>query len=127
MGGTMSRYMPEETIDEVVTPDLKQDLSSMDSSSFKKKHGKSKIEAHKYVSEARMTAAMKLQKAFQREQEKTASDRKAGEDLLKKPEPVKETEPVVEETVIEESTLEIIAEIPALKTLKKKNERSTEN
>ena len=42
------------------------------------------------------------------------------------PEPVKETEPVVEETVIEESTLEIIAEIPALKTLKKKNERSTE-
>jgi len=43
------------------------------------------------------------------------------------PEPVKETKPVVEETVVEESTLEIIAEIPALKTLKKKNERPTEN
>jgi hypothetical protein len=79
-----------EQVDEVVTADLKQDLSSLDSSSFKKKHGKSKIEAHKYVSEARMTAAMKLQKAFQREQEKTASERKAGEELLKKPEPVKE-------------------------------------
>ena len=43
------------------------------------------------------------------------------------PEPVKETEPVVEETVVEELTLEIIAEQSAPKTLKKKNERSTEN
>jgi hypothetical protein len=43
------------------------------------------------------------------------------------PEPVKEAEPVVEETVVEESTLEIIAEIPASKTPKKKNERPTEN
>lgn len=79
-----------EQVDEVVTTDLKQDLTSLDSGSFKKKHGKSKIEAHKYVSEARMTAAMKLQKAFQREQEKSAAERKAGEELMKKPQPVKE-------------------------------------
>ena len=32
-----------------------------------------------------MTAAMKLQKAFQREQEKRQSEKKAGEELLKKP------------------------------------------
>ena len=38
------------------------------------------------LDEVRMTAAMKLQQAFQREQEKTARERKAGEDLLKKKE-----------------------------------------
>jgi hypothetical protein len=43
------------------------------------------------------------------------------------PEPVKETEPVVEETVVDEPTLEIIAEQPAPKNTRKKNERSTEN
>lgn len=36
------------------------------------------------IKEARMTAAMKLQKAFQREQEKRESEKKAGEELLKK-------------------------------------------
>ena len=49
-------------------------------SAMKNKHG---VTAE--LSEARMTAAMKLQKAFQREQEKIASERKAGEELLKKP------------------------------------------
>jgi hypothetical protein len=43
------------------------------------------------------------------------------------PEPVKETEPVVEETVVDEPTLEIIAEQPAPKNIRKKNERPTEN
>jgi hypothetical protein len=43
------------------------------------------------------------------------------------PEPVKETEQVVEETVVDEPTLEIIAEQPAPKNTRKKNERSTEN
>jgi hypothetical protein len=47
------------------------------------------------LDEARMTAAMKLQQAFQREQEKTARERKAGEDLLKKNEPKKANEEVV--------------------------------
>lgn len=37
------------------------------------------------LEEARMSAAMKLQKAFQREQEKSERERKAGEELLKKP------------------------------------------
>ena len=37
------------------------------------------------IHEVRMTAAMKLQKAFQREQEKRESEKKAGEELLKKP------------------------------------------
>ena len=37
------------------------------------------------IEEVRMTAAMKLQKAFQREQEKRQSEKKAGEELLKKP------------------------------------------
>lgn len=36
------------------------------------------------LDEARMTAAMKLQKAFQREQEKSERERKAGEDLMNK-------------------------------------------
>ena len=36
------------------------------------------------LDEARMTAAMKLQKAFQREQEKRESEKKAGEELLNK-------------------------------------------
>ena len=49
-------------------------------SAMKTKHG---VTAE--LSEARTTAAMKLQKAFQREQEKIASERKAGEELLKKP------------------------------------------
>lgn len=48
--------------------------------------------SYKTFMEARMTAAMKLQKAFQREQEKTASERKAGEELLKKPAPQKTNE-----------------------------------
>ena len=49
--------------------------------------------------EVRMTAAMKLQKAFQREQEKSAAARKAGEELLKKkPEPVKEE--AIDETIV---------------------------
>jgi hypothetical protein len=43
------------------------------------------------------------------------------------PEPVKETELVVEEIVVDESTLEIIAETPAPITPKKKNERPTKN
>lgn len=47
--------------------------------------------------EVRMTAAMKLQKAFQREQEKAASARKAGEELLKKPAPQKTNESITEE------------------------------
>ena len=46
---------------------------------------------------------------------------------IPQPEPVKETEPIVEEIVVDEPTLEILAEIPAPKTLKKKNERSTKN
>lgn len=50
-----------------------------------------------HIEEARMTAAMKLQKAFQREQEKTASERKAGEELLKKP--VKEEAEVIDEAM----------------------------
>jgi hypothetical protein len=50
-----------------------------------------------HIEEARMTAAMKLQKAFQREQEKTASERKAGEELLKKP--VKEEAEVIDESM----------------------------
>ena len=49
-----------------------------------------KVVAKKKPFEEASSAAVKLQKAFQREQEKTASERKAGEDLLKKPEPVKE-------------------------------------
>lgn len=45
-----------------------------------------------YLEEARMSAAAKLQKAFEREQERTARERKAGEDLLNKnkEKPVKE-------------------------------------
>ena len=43
------------------------------------------------------------------------------------PEPVKETEHKVEVKMSGEPTLEILAENPALKTPKKKNERSTEN
>jgi len=43
------------------------------------------------------------------------------------PEPIKETESVAEEIVIDEPTLEIIAEQPAPKTPKKKNERPTKN
>jgi nicotinic acid mononucleotide adenylyltransferase len=50
-----------------------------------------------HIEEARMTAAMKLQKAFQREQEKVASERKAGEELLKKP--VKEEAEVIDESM----------------------------
>ena len=46
------------------------------------------------LDEVKMTAAMKLQQAFQREQEKTARERKAGEDLLKKNEPKKTNEEV---------------------------------
>lgn len=42
-------------------------------------------DSHGFVSEAKMTAAMKLQRAFHREQEKRQTERKAGEDLLKKP------------------------------------------
>lgn len=49
-----------------------------------------KMEEVEVVDEARMSAAVKLQRAFQREQEKSASERKAGEELMKKPEPVKE-------------------------------------
>lgn len=44
------------------------------------------------------SAAAKLQKAFQREQEKIASERKAGEELLKNPKP---TVPVKEDVVAE--------------------------
>lgn len=44
------------------------------------------------------SAAAKLQKAFQREQEKIASERKAGEELLKNPKP---TVPVKEDVVVE--------------------------
>jgi hypothetical protein len=44
------------------------------------------------------SAATKLQKAFQREQEKIASERKAGEELLKNPKP---TVPVKEDVVAE--------------------------
>jgi len=43
------------------------------------------------------------------------------------PEPVKEAEPEVEIKMSGEPTLEILAEDPALKTTKKKNERPTEN
>jgi hypothetical protein len=43
------------------------------------------------------------------------------------PEPVKEIEPEVEIKMSGEPTLEILAEDPALKTTKKKNERPTEN
>jgi hypothetical protein len=43
------------------------------------------------------------------------------------PEPVKETEPEVEVKMSDEPTLEIIAEQPAPKNTRKKNERSTEN
>jgi hypothetical protein len=53
-----------------------------------------------HIEEARMTAAMKLQKAFQREQEKSASERKAGEEFLKKKEEPKKTN---EEVSIDES------------------------
>ena len=48
------------------------------------------------IDEARMTAAMKLQNAFQREQEKSAAARKAGEELLKKKEEPKKTNEDVE-------------------------------
>lgn len=46
---------------------------------------------------------------------------------LSQSEPVTETEPVVDEIIIDEPTLETIAETSALKTPKKKNERPTEN
>jgi hypothetical protein len=43
------------------------------------------------------------------------------------PEPVKETKPEVEVKMGGEPTLEILAENPAPKNTRKKNERSTEN
>jgi len=51
-----------------------------------------KVVAKKKPFEEASSAAVKLQKAFQREQERTARERKAGEELMnqKKPEPVKE-------------------------------------
>lgn len=61
-------------------------------------------ELEKQLDEVRMTAAMKLQQAFQREQEKTARERKAGEDLLKKKEePKKTNEETVEEARVANS------------------------
>jgi hypothetical protein len=54
---------------------------------MKAQHG-----VHAELAEARMSAAVKLQRAFQREQEKSEASRKRAEELLKpkKPEPVKE-------------------------------------
>lgn len=68
-------------------------------------HGTRELEVAKKktnesLDEARMTAAMKLQKAFQSEQEKTARERKAGEELLKKNETPKKTN---EETELDEA------------------------
>jgi hypothetical protein len=54
-------------------------------------HGLRHMKVKHHLGEA--SAAAKLQKAFQREQEKIASERKAGEELLKKP--------VKEDTVLE--------------------------
>lgn len=65
-----------------------------------KKHAELKKNAKPVKEEAldeiKMTAAMKLQQAFQREQEKTARERKAGEDFLKKKEEPKKTNEEVE-------------------------------
>lgn len=79
-------------VEEVVGTHVKQDMTTLDSKAFKQKHGKSKSEAGKYVSEARMSAAVKLQRAFEREQQKSAASKERAKELLqpKKPEPVKE-------------------------------------
>lgn len=58
----------------------------------KKEKEKKEVKEETTLDEVKMTAAMKLQRAFQREQEKTARERKAGEDLLKKNEPKKTNE-----------------------------------
>ena len=59
-------------------------------------HGIRRMRIKHHLGEA--SAAAKLQKAFQREQDKIASERKAGEDLLKNPKP---TVPVKEDVVVE--------------------------
>lgn len=63
------------------------------------------------LDEVKMTAAMKLQQAFQREQEKTARERKAGEDLLKKNEPKKANEEVEIKEVRKANTASTRAEL----------------
>jgi len=75
------------------------------------------------LDEARMTAAMKLQQAFQREQEKTARERKAGEDLLKKKDEPKKTNEEVEQ--IDEAPKDHTIEAHGIKGMKRTPWRKT--
>ena len=113
----------EENISEIVMPQVKSDLGSLDKISFVKKHGITKTAAKEKVAEAKevgdipsgnespsnltvkkgktiafgsvteaTSAAVRLQRALQREKEKRERSERAGAALLnpKKPEPVKE-------------------------------------
>ena len=82
-----------EQIDEIIGSHVKNDIKSLDATSFAKKHGVKKSEAK--INEA-SSAALRLQKALQRAKEQREREERAGAALLK-PKP-RVQQPVKEET-----------------------------
>jgi hypothetical protein len=102
---TQPQATPRREVDEDA-PEAGEDINNQPSPALVRKNGKIKPAdalpdaemggtMSRYMPEARMSAAVKLQRAFQREQEKSAASRKRAEELMRpKQEPVK---PVKEE------------------------------
>jgi len=97
---TQPQATPRREVDENA-PEAGDDITNQPSPTLVRKNGKIKSAdalpdaemggtMSRYMPEARMSAAVKLQRAFQREQEKSAASRKRAEELMRpKQEPVK--------------------------------------
>jgi hypothetical protein len=97
---TQPQVTPRREVDENA-PEAGDDITNQPSPALVRKNGKIKSAdalpdaemggtMSRYMPEARMSAAVKLQRAFQRQQEKSAASRKRAEELLKpKQEPAK--------------------------------------
>jgi len=97
---TQTQATPRREVDEA-SPEAGEDINNQPSPALVRKNGKVKTAdalpdaemggtMSRYMPEERMSAAVKLQRAFQRQQEKSAASRKRAEELLRpKQEPVK--------------------------------------
>ena len=77
-------------------------------------------DSHGFVSESkRMSAAVKLQRAFQREQQKSEASRKRGEELLKPKEPMKKEEVQQVDEIVKPDVKNDIKTLDAVSFMKK--------
>ena len=107
---TQPQATPRREVDEAA-PEAGDDINNQPSPALVRKNGKIKSAdalpdaemggtMSRYMPEARMSAAVKLQRAFERQQEKSAASRKRAEELMRpKQEPVKPVKESFAETI----------------------------